>query len=85
VREIAADYGIAVSTLYEWKHRLEAYMPLLVGVLEANTATLDSFLRGFLNQGQSITSRLYSFYEQYQFPFLKRGFNAKLIQSDSIT
>ena len=70
VREICQKYQIAISTLYDWKHRFEDQMALLLGQLAAaQTASVDLVRR--LIAAPSSLPQLRTFFETFGFSFLQ--------------
>jgi transposase-like protein len=72
VAKICEGFGIAVSTLYEWKKRLISHKDLLLGVLISRKTSALAFLSGLI--GAADLSRiLCRFFNKYGFSFMQRG------------
>ena len=70
VLAVCASYGIAVSTLYAWKHRLLEHKNLLLGVLASLKEPVQVFLRGlFISLRPS--DQLCGFFRRYGFSFMQ--------------
>jgi len=70
VLAVCADFGIAVSTLYAWKHRLLEHKDLLLGMLESLKEPVQIFLRGLLASVR-LSEQLSNFFNSYAFSFLQ--------------
>jgi len=67
---LCSQFGIAVSTLYVWKHRLLEHKELALGALvNLKKATLD-FLRGFFETGNQ-SNFLSDFFHRHGFSFMQ--------------
>ena len=66
VEQISADFGIAVSTLYEWKKLFMRHKEVWLGVLKNLYRSETSFLRRCTGRDLS------GFYERFRFSFLER-------------
>ena len=79
VEEICARFGIAVSTLYDWKKCLLCHQQLLLGIVTALKATGQDFLHGLLNsQGcaggcpdDCLCVFLRGFFQRFAFSFMQ--------------
>lgn len=72
VVKICELYNIAVSTLYEWKKRLEAHKHLMVKTyLDSVPPTLD-FIFGLFSRDNS-SETLRDFFRTYGFSFMQRN------------
>jgi len=67
---VCEQFGIAVSTLYEWKERLSAHMELLLGVLANLKVSALEFLRGLI-KSDDISGVMRGFFRRYTFSFLQ--------------
>jgi len=70
VVNICADFGIAVSTLYEWKKRLAKCKDFLLGVVLSLNKPALSFLNE-LFASDCLSDLLNTFFEKYGFSFLQ--------------
>jgi transposase-like protein len=70
VVEICERYGIAVSTLYEWKGRFLEHKELMLGVLASQKEPALAFLRSLLDS-DSLSGRLKEFFAHHGFSFLQ--------------
>ncbi len=66
VEQISADFGIAASTLYEWKKLFLRQKDVWLGVLKSLYRSETSFLKGLTGKEVS------GFYERFRFSFLER-------------
>lgn len=71
VREICCRFGIAVSTLYEWKALFTTHIELLFGVLQGLAEPAAVFLRGLLQSG-SLSDTLRDFHSRLGRSFMQR-------------
>ena len=70
VYDVCGQFGIAVSTLYSWKHRLLEHKELALGVLRSlKTPALD-FLKG-LFKSDHISDYLDGFFSRYGLSFMQ--------------
>ncbi len=60
LRDVAADAGVALGTLYR---RFRSKEDLLIAALEAETASLEERIRGRLPQGATALERVSGFFE----------------------
>lgn len=67
VEQISTVFGIAVSTLYEWKKLFMRHKEVWLGVLESLYRSETSFLRELTGK------EVYGFYEKFRFSFLERS------------
>lgn len=72
VVSICESYGIAVSTLYEWKKLVIAHKDFMLGVLISRKTSALSFLRGILD-ADSISETLHGFFSKYDFSFMQNA------------
>ena len=72
VVKICGQFGIAVSTIYEWKKRLLLHKELLLGLLISGKEPVLSFLNGLLAAG-CLSKHLCSFFKKHAFSFMQRS------------
>ena len=70
VATLCSHYGIAVSTLYAWKHRLLEHKDLLLGMLANLKEPVQVFLRDLLASIR-LSEQLSDFFRHYNFSFLQ--------------
>ena len=70
VGAVCEHFGIAVSTLYEWKKRLLSHKELLLGVLLSNKKSAIAFIDGLLSSA-CLSARLCGFFQNHAFSFLQ--------------
>jgi hypothetical protein len=70
VEKICCQFGIAISTLYEWKKRMAAHKDLMLGVLASSKTKAKAYLRDLLNSG-NLSARLQSFFLNHGFSFMQ--------------
>jgi len=70
VHELCGQFGIAVSTLYSWKHRLLEHKELALGVLLSLKTPAMAFLKSLFNT-ERISDDLSSFFSRYGFSFMQ--------------
>ena len=70
VAAVCANYGIAVSTLYEWKNRLLEHKDLLLGMLQSKKEPVQAFLQSLFASTQ-LSEQLSNFFCRYAFSFLQ--------------
>jgi transposase-like protein len=70
VSAVCVLYGIAISTLYEWKRRLLEHKALLLGVLMSLKEPAHAFVRGLLASIR-LSEQLRDFFHRYGFSFLQ--------------
>jgi len=75
VAAVCQSFGIAVSTLYEWKKRLLSHKALLLGALRSVKTSAHSFLRSLL-ESDCLSECLRNFFLKYAFSFLQCSFPA---------
>ena len=71
VAKICEDFGIAASTLYEWKKRMALDKELLLGVLISRKTSASAFLRGLLSSN-NLSYSLRAFFQRYGLSFMQR-------------
>jgi len=68
---LCEEFGIAVSTLYEWKKCMASHKELMIGVLlNRKTSALD-FLCGLIGSAD-LSDTLHCFFRKYGFSFMQR-------------
>ena len=72
---VCQSFGIAVSTLYEWKKRLLSHKALLLGALRSLKTSEHSFLSSLL-ESEQLSKHLRIFFLKYGFSFLQCPFPA---------
>jgi transposase-like protein len=70
VVNICEQFGIAVSTLYEWKKRMALHKDLMLGVLISRKTTALAFLRNLLGSN-NLSDCLRIFFHKYGFSFMQ--------------
>ena len=70
VLAVCTYYGIAVSTLYAWKHRLLEHKDLLLGMLASLKEPVQVFLRDLFDSLR-LSEQLSVFFRRYGFSFLQ--------------
>jgi transposase-like protein len=81
VETLCEDFGIAISTLYEWKKYLISHRELMIGVLLDQKASTLDFLHALIGSAD-LSDTLSCFFCKYSFSFMQRAF-AAATQSDS--
>ena len=71
VEKICAHFGIAVSTIYDWKDRIALHKDLMLGLLISSKAPSPGFLRGLLRSCR-LSDSLRKFYRKHSFSFMQR-------------
>jgi len=71
VEKICAHFGIAVSTIYDWKDRIALHKDLMLGLLISGKAPSMGFLRGLLRSCR-LSDSLRKFYREHSFSFMQR-------------
>jgi transposase-like protein len=71
VADICIKYEIAISTLYEWKKRLNDHKELLLGLLQSQSTKDVSFLKSLLSSPKK-AKHLRDFFRKHAFSFLQR-------------
>jgi len=71
VTAVCEHFGIAVSTLYSWKKRLNEHKELLLGIVESRKESAITFLRN-LSEAPCLSDHLHSFFNRYAFSFMQR-------------
>jgi transposase-like protein len=67
---LCEEFGIAVSTLYAWKHRLLLHMDLLLGAIKSQAEPAPSLLLSLFESGQ-LWDRLSDFFSRHAFSFMQ--------------
>jgi hypothetical protein len=75
VRDIAEEYGTAVSTLYEWKKLFLKHRELLLGALAAVTEAPEAFFSVLSSSPCSISEKLRDFHARFGFSFMQKPAN----------
>jgi transposase-like protein len=75
VLDICAYFGIAISTLYAWKHRLLEHKDLLLGILVSLKEPAHAFLSELL-ASMRLSELLNDFFSRYGFSFLQNQITA---------
>jgi hypothetical protein len=70
VLDVCTYFGIAVSTLYEWKHRMLEHKDLLLGILASLKEPAHAFLSGFIDSFR-LLDQLKDFFSRYGFSFMQ--------------
>jgi len=70
VEKLCGRFGIAVSTLYEWKKIVTSHKDLMLGVLISLKVPALEFLRNLLGSSD-ISDTLRSFFDKYCFSFMQ--------------
>jgi len=70
VMAVCTYFGIAVSTLYAWKHRLLEHKNLLLGILESLKEPVQVFLQGLFDS-MRLSEQLSDFFCRYAFSFMQ--------------
>jgi transposase-like protein len=71
VQAVAEKYGIAISTLYEWKARVQKCITLSVGTMRSQMVSLAVFVR-FIGLWRDLLRGLRLFFQTYGFSFMQR-------------
>jgi transposase-like protein len=70
VAAVCERFGIAVSTLYEWKKLLLEHKNIMLGVLASRKTDALAFLRG-LFESSRLSSRICDFFRHHAVSFLQ--------------
>jgi transposase-like protein/ribosomal protein S27AE len=70
VAAVCDSFGIAVSTVYEWKKLLESYKRLFLGAVLSMKEPALAFLRNLLGEA-CLSSRLEGFFRQHAISFMQ--------------
>ncbi|MCL2853794.1 MAG: transposase [Defluviitaleaceae bacterium] len=71
VVELCEKFGIAVSTLYEWKKRLASHKDLMIGVLSSKMTPVPEFIRDLIDY-DDLSGKLSHFFSKFGFSFMQR-------------
>ena len=71
VERICENFGIAISTIYEWKKRVLSHKDLMLGLLISRKMPALAFLRGLLGS-DGMSDFLRRFFRKYGFSFMQR-------------
>jgi transposase-like protein len=72
VVKICEQFGIAVSTIYEWKKRLLSHKELFLGLLVSDEEPAHSFLKNLFALA-FLSNHLCSFFKKHAFSFMQRA------------
>ena len=72
VVKICEQFGIAVSTIYEWKKRFLSHKELFLGLLLSGEEPAHSFLKS-LFASACASNHLCSFFKKHSFSFMQRA------------
>jgi len=67
---ICENFGIAVSTIYEWKKRMLSHKELMLGILISCKTPALAFLRGLIGSN-ALSESLSRFFRKYGFSFMQ--------------
>jgi len=70
VVEVCESFGIAVSTLYEWKACMAIHKDLMLGVLLSLQTPALEFLKGLINS-DNLSEALRCFFQKHGFSFMQ--------------
>ena len=70
VVDLCGHFGIAVSTLYEWKKIMVAHKDFMLGLLLSHKTRAPGFLRDLLDS-VDISDTLQGFFNRYNFSFMQ--------------
>ena len=70
VVNICGQFGIAVSTIYEWKKRIAMHKDLMLGLLISSKVPSLAFLKGLL-KSRRLSDILRKFYNTHNFSFMQ--------------
>ena len=71
VTEICNQFGIAVSTIYDWKARIALYKDLMLSALISQMQRTHSYVLGLLDS-DDLSGILCRFFRKYGFSFMQR-------------
>ena len=71
VVKVCERFDIAVSTIYEWKKRMNAHKELMLGILISQKTPALEFLKGLLGSAR-LSHILSGFFSKHAFSFLQR-------------
>ena len=71
VEKLCERFGIAVSTLYEWKKIMTAHKDIMLGVLISRKIPTPGFLRNLLGSTADISDTLQMFFNKHGFSFMQ--------------
>jgi transposase-like protein len=71
VVKICEQFGIAVSTIYEWKKRFLSHKELFLGLLASAREPELLFLSGLFASG-CLSTRLCNFFKKYTYSFMQK-------------
>jgi hypothetical protein len=70
VTKICEQFGIAVSTIYDWRDRIVLQKDLMLGVLISQKQRGHSYILGLLTSGE-LSDALRRFFRKYGFSFMQ--------------
>ena len=70
VVNICEQFGIAVSTMYEWKKRMAEHKELMLGIFISRKTSTLAFLRDLL-ESCALSETLRTFFHKYDFSLLQ--------------
>lgn len=70
VAEVCARFGIAVSTIYDWKERIALHKDLMLGVLISQKQREHSYIVGLL-RSSDLSDILCRFFRKYGLSFMQ--------------
>ena len=71
VENICEQFGIAISTIYEWKKRILFCKELMLGLIISQKTPALAFLRGLFGSN-NLSDSLRAFFRKYGFSFMQR-------------
>ena len=71
VANICESFGVAVSTLYDWKKLFTNHQELFIIIFLKHKKPALEFLKGLL-ESDRLSDEFHEFFRRYAFPFLKR-------------
>jgi transposase len=71
VEKICAQFGIAISTIYEWKKRIALHKDLMLGELLSQKQRTHSYILDLL-KSCDLSDALSTFFRKYGFSFMQR-------------
>jgi len=71
VAKVCAQFGISISTIYEWRDRIASHKELMLGALINQKQRSHSYLLGLLGSND-LSAILCLFFRKYGFSFMQR-------------
>ncbi|MCL1819248.1 MAG: DUF6431 domain-containing protein [Oscillospiraceae bacterium] len=71
VEKICGQFGIAVSTIYDWRGRIASHKELMLGALLSQKQRAHSYVLGLLDSND-LSDTLRRFFRKYGFSFMQR-------------